>query len=187
MDEERTNVKNNNPERRRTLIVNPVLQKRLIRDVSLVPILALIAGVAVTAVSFRLLLLDAVDAGITLPGVYPFLGCLAGFVFLSAFVTLNMAARISNRVAGPLVRLHRAMERLGQGDFDCRIRFREGDYLEDTAEVFNRLVDRLAERAGAAPGENRTEAPAAAGPAEAAGKGTAAPAEAAAAGAGKEG
>lgn len=138
-------------ERRRNLIVNPGLQKRLIRDVSLVPVVALIAGVAITAVSFRLLLLDAVDAGVTLPGVYPFLGCLAAFVFLAAFVTLNMAARISNRVAGPLYRLHRAMEELAKGNTNCHVHFREKDYLEETAEVFNRLVDSLAQGASEKP------------------------------------
>ena len=144
--------------RRRILIVNPQLQKRLIRDVSLVPIMALIAGVVVTAVSFRLLLLDAVDAGVALPGVYPFLGCLAGFVFLAAFVTLNMATRISNRVAGPLYRLHRAMEEIAEGNLDCRIHFREGDYLEETAEVFNRMADRLAVRADGASEDNNAHA-----------------------------
>ena len=131
--------------KRRKLIVNPSLQHRLIRDVSSVPIIVLIAGMTIMAVSFRLMIQQALDADVLLPGIHGFLGCMAVFVFMACYVTLNMATRVSNRVAGPLYRLHKAMDQLTKGDTDCRVKFRDGDYLTETADVFNRLVDFLKE------------------------------------------
>jgi nitrogen fixation/metabolism regulation signal transduction histidine kinase len=128
---------------RKTLIVYPELQKRFIRDVSVVPLVALSMGIVLMGISFRLVLLQAAAADVVLPSIYGLLISMAAFVFVAAFVTVNMAVRISNRVAGPIYRLNQSMEQLRKGEENCRVTFRKGDYMLDTADVFNALAETI--------------------------------------------
>ena len=76
-----------------------------------------------------------------------------GSLLLLPIVVLDML-RVSNRFAGPLVRLRGAMARLARGEKVKPIRFRDGDYWQEFAEEFNRLLARIqqyeTERASAA-------------------------------------
>jgi len=127
--------------RRRKLIVLPDLQKRIIRDMSLIPILALIMGTVIVGVSVRLMLSEVNASGVQLPGLYGFLGSLAGFFFLACYVTLTLAARISNRIAGPIYRLDKVVEQFMQGDTQVRVSFRKDDYLTEIADNVNLLLE----------------------------------------------
>jgi hypothetical protein len=50
--------------------------------------------------------------------------------------------RMSNRFAGPLVRLRRAMRRLAEGETVQPINFRDDDFWSEFAEEFNRMLAR---------------------------------------------
>lgn len=54
--------------------------------------------------------------------------------------------RVSNRFAGPLLRVRRALRALANGEDVQPLRFRCGDFWQDFAEDFNRLVARHNER-----------------------------------------
>ncbi|MBN1910751.1 MAG: hypothetical protein JW818_13480 [Pirellulales bacterium] len=51
--------------------------------------------------------------------------------------------RLSNRFAGPMLRLRRGMRELARGEHVEPIRFRDGDFWQDFAEEFNVLVERV--------------------------------------------
>jgi methyl-accepting chemotaxis protein len=50
--------------------------------------------------------------------------------------------RMSNRFAGPMVRLRRAMNRLAEGESVQPINFRDDDFWSEFAEDFNRMLAR---------------------------------------------
>jgi hypothetical protein len=129
--------------RRKILIIDHALQHQFIRDVCRFPIIALMVGMLIMAVNFRFMIVGAVTDGVNMPGIWGFIGCMVGYVFLACYVTLNMATRISHRIAGPLYRLHKSIELLQKGDLDCKIKLRDKDYLMETADMFNQLVDTM--------------------------------------------
>lgn len=63
---------------------------------------------------------------------------------------------LTNRFAGPMVRLRRAMKSLADGEDVAEVRFREQDYWGDLAEDFNRVLRRL--RSAEASSSERCEA-----------------------------
>ncbi|MEW6686029.1 MAG: HAMP domain-containing protein [Candidatus Edwardsbacteria bacterium] len=63
------------------------------------------------------------------------------FVFLAILVIF-----ISHRIAGPIYRLKQSMEKVGEGDFSVRLKFRKTDEIQDVADSFNKMVERLEEK-----------------------------------------
>lgn len=66
-------------------------------------------------------------------------------VLVVTFVTLLPyfvfdALRLTNRFAGPMVRLHRTIRAAANGEQVEPIRFRDGDYWQDIAEDFSAMV-----------------------------------------------
>lgn len=59
-----------------------------------------------------------------------------------------LGIRQSHRVIGPMNRLKRALQAIGQGDFSQRVQLRQGDALEDLARSINKMVEQLQKRAG---------------------------------------
>ena len=51
--------------------------------------------------------------------------------------------RMSNRFAGPMLRIRRSMRALARGEHVEPIRFRDGDYWQGLADEFNALVARV--------------------------------------------
>ena len=129
--------------RRQTIIIDHTLQHRLIKDISRFPIFALMVGMVIMAINFRLMIDVAYSEGSWMPSIYGFVACMVGYVLLACYLILNIATRLSHRIAGPLYRLHKGMEQLEQGDLNCKFTLREGDYLTDTAELFNTMVSNL--------------------------------------------
>ena len=80
--------------------------------------------------------------------------------------------RLSNRFAGPMVRLRRAMRRLAEGETVQPINFRDDDFWSEFAEDFNRMLARqkclLHEMSGEQAGENMDSNPRPTSPATAA-------------------
>ena len=58
--------------------------------------------------------------------------------------------RLSNRFAGPMLRLRRSMRALTQGEYGDPVEFRDGDFWQEFAEEFNALVARVQGQAPAA-------------------------------------
>jgi len=61
-------------------------------------------------------------------------------LFVVPFVVFDVV-RVSNRLIGPMIRLHRGMRRLAAGDVVEPIRFRRGDFWYEFAEAFNAVID----------------------------------------------
>lgn len=53
--------------------------------------------------------------------------------------------KMTNRFAGPVLRLRRELKKLANGENVCPLFFRQGDYWRDVADDFNRVVLRLKE------------------------------------------
>lgn len=63
-------------------------------------------------------------------------------LFLLPLVIVDIV-RLSNRFTGPLLRLRRSMRALARGEHVTPIEFRDGDFWQDFAEEFNRVVARV--------------------------------------------
>jgi nitrate/nitrite-specific signal transduction histidine kinase len=63
------------------------------------------------------------------------------------FVLMTIAVVfVSHRIAGPLQRLKAYMHRVGNGEFELRLRFRSYDEIHDVADAFNDMVNNLKTR-----------------------------------------
>jgi len=70
-----------------------------------------------------------------------------GPVLVASFCLLPIVmidiVKVSNRFAGPLVRLRRSMRQLAAGEPVRPIRFRDGDFWQDFADEFNDVLARV--------------------------------------------
>ena len=70
-----------------------------------------------------------------------------GPAVIASFVLLPLVImdviRLSNRFAGPMLRLRRQMRELARGEHVDPIRFRDGDFWQDFADEFNSVVARV--------------------------------------------
>jgi hypothetical protein len=67
-----------------------------------------------------------------------------GFIVSFGFVTFWVVALyLSHRIAGPLRRTKQCLERVGRGDWNFTLEFREGDFLQDLPKIFESMVDGL--------------------------------------------
>ncbi len=57
-----------------------------------------------------------------------------------------LGVRQSHRVIGPMNRLKRALQAIGQGDFSQRVQLRQGDALEDLGRSINKMAESLQKR-----------------------------------------
>lgn len=129
--------------RRRILVVNEPLQKRIILGISLIPTFGLTACTLIVAVFCRRLLSEASVNDVDLPSLVPLFVSVLGFTLASGAVVVFQALRFSHRIAGPAYRLVRSMERMRSGDLAFRVNLRRGDHLTEVAAEMNRLLDWL--------------------------------------------
>ena len=64
-------------------------------------------------------------------------------LLLAVPILYYLGIRQTHRVVGPLKRMSRAIEAIGQGDFSQRLVLRKGDVLEDLAKTINRMAESL--------------------------------------------
>jgi hypothetical protein len=81
----------------------------------------------------------------------------ASFVLLPLVVVDIL--RLSNRFAGPLVRLRRAMRALAKGEPVRPLAFREGDFWQEFADEFNAIAARLQTAQTQGPEQEKQEQP----------------------------
>jgi nitrogen fixation/metabolism regulation signal transduction histidine kinase len=61
-------------------------------------------------------------------------------------IVYYLGIRQSHQVVGPLNRMKKAVEAIGQGDFSPRLILRRGDVLIDLAQTINRMAENLQKR-----------------------------------------
>ncbi len=136
------------PYKRRRILVNPSLQRRF-AHVMLLALAVLTMGalactylalwIAVTVYGLRddpvtTMLFSTVGLMITFELVL-IAPCVAWFAILQ-----------THKIAGPLVRIMTALERMTQGDFTVHVKLREGDAINEVADAVNRLAESLRAR-----------------------------------------
>lgn len=57
-----------------------------------------------------------------------------------SLVTIMVALLASHKIAGPLYRFKKVIEKLGEGDFSSDFKIRKMDQLQDIAEMFNKSI-----------------------------------------------
>ena len=67
-------------------------------------------------------------------------------LLLAIPILYYIGIRQTHRVVGPLKRMSRALEAIGQGDFSQRLVLRKGDVLEDLAKTINRMAESLQQK-----------------------------------------
>jgi len=78
---------------------------------------------------------------LTLPNLFA-----VSILFVSIFGVIVLgiiALYMSNQIAGPLYRTKKSLDRVTQGDLAFKLRFRQGDFLNDFPEVFNAMLESL--------------------------------------------
>ena len=139
------------PERRKTIVVNAPVQRRITLAITLVPAIALAMTSLVAAIFCQRLVHEAQRFDVELANVLPLLCTLLVFVAVSGAVILLQAVRVSHRIAGPAYRITMSLRRIREGDLDFTVRLRKGDHLTEVADELNSVLAKLrADRAAAA-------------------------------------
>ena len=73
-------------------------------------------------------------------------------LLISIPVVWVLGIRQSHRIVGPMARIKRLLEAIGNGDFSQHITLRKGDALEDLAGSINKMSEALQQRYPKAPG-----------------------------------
>ena len=131
--------------RRRRYVVNPPLQYRFV-GIMLLVLLLMTAG-ALGSVYFALWVVlqlynlttnSLAIAQLTTAGLVVTVELL-----LMAPVVVWIGIRQTHKVAGPLLRIHGAVQRMAQGDLNIHLKLRKGDALVELAEAINALAASL--------------------------------------------
>lgn len=61
-------------------------------------------------------------------------------------IALFLSIRHTHSIVGPMKRLQKTLEAIGNGDFSQRIVLRDGDALEDIARAINKMAEKLKEK-----------------------------------------
>jgi nitrogen fixation/metabolism regulation signal transduction histidine kinase len=127
--------------RRKTLVINKPVQKRIVMGITVVPIVTLIAATLAVAVLTGRVLDEARSAEETLPTLGPLFVSLFLFIVAAGAVVVLQALRYSHKIAGPMYRLIKSLERMRTGDVSFRVKLRQGDELGELADEVNRVIE----------------------------------------------
>lgn len=67
-------------------------------------------------------------------------------LLLAIPIVFYLGIRQSHRIVGPMNRIKRTLEAIGQGDFTQRISLRQGDALEELAKSISQMAESLQHR-----------------------------------------
>jgi methyl-accepting chemotaxis protein len=123
--------------RRNTLIVNPLQQRRFIMGIILSTII-LINIAVVLGMIFNPHLLDAIASRQIM--------YLASLEAVTVITIAYFSLILSHRIAGPAHALARDLKRLADGDLTVEIRLRKGDFNLEAAEALNFTAEVLRTR-----------------------------------------
>lgn len=127
---------------RKKLFVDPQVQGQLVWRVCLYWLTCLIT-VTFMVVCYRIITGPARPFAWHFQELRVYLGpALVASLIILPLVVVDVI-RVSNRFAGPLVRLRRSLRALAKGEPVEPIRFRQGDFWQDFADEFNALLARI--------------------------------------------
>jgi nitrogen fixation/metabolism regulation signal transduction histidine kinase len=135
---------------RKKILVNKPYQLGF--TILMISVIFIVVVIAILTIHYSLLatLINRVYQAGTMPNakelvdlaMKPLLIVIPVVIFLFAVLILYFIY-LSHRTAGPLHQLKNAMDRVGQGDFSTRVKFRRNDNIKDVEESFNRMVENL--------------------------------------------
>ena len=136
--------------RRKTIFVERGIQLRFVRFVLMYMLICSVVTAAIVFFSISAVL------GEKLAGIYPQsrLTEIFGRVYVTFFICLLVMAPLlfygalvfSHRIAGPLPKIYKALEDIGNGDFNVRLTLRKKDELGELADHINRMAERLKQK-----------------------------------------
>ena len=115
-------------DRRKTLLVNAIQQRRFIMGAVLTGII-LINLTVICAVFFDPQLIDAIDIRHII--------FLAGIETITVLSIAYFSLILSHRIAGPAYALARDLKKLAEGDLTVKIHLRKGDFHLEAADALN--------------------------------------------------
>jgi hypothetical protein len=130
-------------ERRRQIVVNKPLQGRLILSMALWPAVALASIAVLTAVYCTRVMDEAVANDTEMPNMAPLFYVVLAFELIAAIYLMVNSLKISHRVAGPVYRICKCLERIRGGDLAFTVSLRDGDHLTEIRDEMNKLLDWL--------------------------------------------
>ncbi len=130
--------------RRKRLVVNKPVQRRIVTSITIVPILTLVGATLAVAILTGKVLDEARSAEENLPTLGPLFVSLFLFIVAAGAVVVIQALKYSHKIAGPMYRLVKSMQRIHKdGDVSFRIKLRSGDELTEIADELNHMMDWL--------------------------------------------
>lgn len=69
--------------------------------------------------------------------------CFSIVAIIACLGLAYLSVRISHRICGPIYRIKKSLEAVQQGECPDRIVLRKGDELQDLAELFNEVLEKL--------------------------------------------
>ncbi len=129
--------------RRKKLVINKPVQRRIIFAVSFVPILGLVGATLAVALLAGRVLDEARMADVNLPTLAPLFVSLFFFILTAGALVVVQALRYSHRIAGPMYRLCQSIKRIREKDLDFEVKLRDGDELTEIATELNHLISDL--------------------------------------------
>ena len=129
--------------RRKLLVVNKAVQRRIIFAVIIVPTVGLAVSTMIVAIFCRRLLTESLRVDAELPSLIPLLLAVLLFFVICSIVMAIQGLRFSHRIAGPAYRLCKSLERIRSRDIGFRVTLRKGDYLTELADELNQTLDFL--------------------------------------------
>ena len=129
--------------RRRQIVINKPVQKRIVVGITLIPMLTLVGATLAVAVLTGQVLDEARRAEENIPTLGPLFISLFLFIVAAGAVVVIQALRYSHRIAGPMYRINKSIERIREGDLAFEVKLRDGDELGEIATELNGLMDWL--------------------------------------------
>jgi HAMP domain-containing protein len=135
---------------RRRYITHKKFQFRML---AMLLLLVLLATLVTTLVNHYFLLSSIIDFtmehGRGPTGMDLFVASLRPLVIILPVVFVLLAiivVFISHHIAGPLYRLKMYMEKVENGDYSVKLKFRKNDSIHDVADSFNRMVEGIKDK-----------------------------------------
>ena len=142
-----------NSNRRRILIIDKLVQNRIVFGLTWPPVVCLVLAGGCLAFYAHYASKQALIAGVEVPGLIVAFLLSACFVTLAGICLLLNALIGSHRMAGPMYRLQKTIKCFQQGDREIRAFLRKRDYLHELARDLNAFLDWVEQElpAGASP------------------------------------
>jgi len=129
--------------RRRQLVVNKALQKRIVFATSWAPGLCLAAATLLVGVFSIRLYQEAAREDVSLPSLLPMSLIAVAFMFVATAYVLFPALQFSHRIAGSMDSIVKTLQRVRNGDINARVTLRREDYLLKIQDELNAFLDWL--------------------------------------------